>query len=288
LQTQTFSQILEGSIVLDGQAADQFILSLGPDTTVSRVGGRRLQSAGSAPMLSIRIPINPSAVTPDLDIYTRVSIPSISCLLSNCNLSPANALAAAYPTVPANSLLTVDVVSEATVSLPCELGNAGCAAAVIATLAQSAVFSTFYPPSPPEPPSMPPISPLPSPPPSPLPSPPPPPPAADQCGCQRMLDGLQSTSLAEHVCMKNEGGGQGFVVTCRPINRGTMRCNSDMTPCYVSPITAPGGRCSDDPGRWTTRKCARKLSKNKCHKSRVRSRCALTCNACPIDTAHWG
>ena len=45
----------------------------------------------------------------------------------------------------------------------------------------------------------------------------------------------------------------------------------------VGRLVGAGGPCADEPGRWATRKCARKASKGKCHKRRVRSACCATC-----------
>jgi len=133
------------------------------------------------------------------------------------------------------------------------------------------------PPSPPPPPPSPPPSPRP--PPSPTP-PSPPPSAALYCGCSVWLDGLSTSSVASDVCLKVEAG-RGTV--CRPINGD--RCASDHRRCLTPTATASipstfNNPCVDQPGRWADRKCARKFSKGKCHKRRVRRYCPVTCNDC--------
>lgn len=129
------------------------------------------------------------------------------------------------------------------------------------------------PPSPPPPPPSPPPSPMP--PPSPLP-PSPPPMASVYCGCHVYLDGLSPLSLATDVCRKTEASR----VMCRPINHGTGQCNSDHTRCRNPTGTASSSGCVDEPGRWASRKCAKKASKNKCHKRKVQRYCPATCGLC--------
>jgi len=132
------------------------------------------------------------------------------------------------------------------------------------------------PPSPPPPPPSPPPSPRP--PPSPTP-PHPPPSAALYCACHVWLDGLSTSSVASDVCLKVEAGR----TVCRPINGD--RCASDHRRCLTptaaaSTPTTSNILCVDQPGRWADRKCARKFSKGKCHKRRVRRYCPVTCNDC--------
>lgn len=177
-----------------------------------------------------------------------------------------------------------DTTSAASAAAPMDVSalatNLGLPAGSIA-----AVTSVVGPPMPP--PAAPPPSPLSPPLPSPpLPSPPspampppppqppsppsPPPPNAAGCGCVRFLDGLSATTPAVDVCRKQEAR----ALMCRPAqsaSSASKRCPSDYSLCLA------GGPCSDTTGRWAARKCAKKMSKGKCHKKRVRENCKQTC-----------
>jgi len=210
----------------------------------------------------------------EMTTSTLVSIPSI---LGYNGQSLLNALAAASPTVSVGQLLQVEVRAEATVFIDCEPGDSGCAAATVTYLQAQLPGATaaFYPPSPPQPPSPPPPPPAPPPPSPPPPTPQPPPPLAVVCGCGLMLDGLVATTPASRVCMKTEA----FRTICRQINSGTMRCDSDHRPCQV--VGSDGAFCTDAPGRWQQKKCARKAARGKCRKRRIGYQlCRRTCGTC--------
>ena len=91
------------------------------------------------------------------------------------------------------------------------------------------------------------------------------------------LDGLTPASLASEVCIKRES----TRAMCRPkaYHFGLRQCNQDMQPCDVGDGTAS---CADTPGKWATRKCAKKSSKGKCRKRRIAQLCRRTCGACTL------
>jgi len=107
---------------------------------------------------------------------------------------------------------------------------------------------------------------------SPPPSPPSPPPL---CGsCKAYFNGAKAGS--SYLCLKP---GE---LSCYPVqwNGG---CLNAMVKCQdaslVVPITSVhfSGTPTDKAGVWADKKCAKKLSKGKCHKKRVQRFCGLTC-----------
>ena len=107
---------------------------------------------------------------------------------------------------------------------------------------------------------------------------------ADACGCDVYRNGATATDYAEDLCLATEA-------VSNTVNRvvcsarygsscpgGQTRCVTPWQPGVVSPT----GRCFDTPGRWADRKCARKLSRGKCRKRRVRANCAGTCGVCTL------
>ena len=102
--------------------------------------------------------------------------------------------------------------------------------------------------------------------------PPSPPPLTLTCGCTIYLDGLSTSTLAADTCVKLEGRNR----VCRPMQ--SLQCNSDHTRCYNPDDSV--STCGDTPGIWMRRKCAKKLSKGKCNKRKVRLNCPGTCGYC--------
>jgi len=235
------------------------------------VSGRRLQVA-VAIRLTAQVPM--TSVTA-LVSSTYTALPAI---LGFPGQTLSQALAAASPSVPTNDVFSIGVRVEVTANVACTPGDLVCVHGATTTLqtAIPTVTLALYPPSPPQPPTSPPPSPSPlSPPPQPL----PPPPMASACGCSVYLDGLFPTAPASNVCMKTEATGYLSRTVCRPINPGSMSCNSDHQACHVS---NPGaGVCADRPGRWAQRKCVKKRSRGKCRKRRIGlNYCRLTCGLC--------
>ena len=175
---------------------------------------------------------------------------------------------------------SIKITSTTTAYIPCDPGDSTCANPVVQEYANfPLVNAAFAPPSPPMPPSPPPTPPPPSPPPAPSPPPPRPPPAASSCGCDAYLDGVTESTLAADVCVKRFSVGNFARTQCRPMHG---QCPSDHQACYVLLTPWEEAACSDSPGRWATRKCARKSSKGKCGKKRIRRLCQRTCGACPV------
>ena len=93
---------------------------------------------------------------------------------------------------------------------------------------------------------------------------------------------------AQDMCVKIEGvSATASRRVCRPVNSGAQPCPGGMTRCFTPSVnggfitpTGQASRCTDTPGRWATRKCAKKLSKGKCSKRKVRTNCAGTCGHC--------
>jgi len=225
--------------------------------------GRRLQAASPCVSASVSFPAGTSAQS------AATLLTSLPSYLGTPALNVGDTLTTACGDASVNAT----VVSNGVLGIGCARGDLNCQAQVAAAL-QGGVTISYFPPSPPSPPSSPPSSPMPSPPPAPSPPPPVPPPSASLCGCSVMLDGLNPTSIASDVCLKTEG----FRVVCRPSNPSTGSCPSDMNRCFAQ--SSGQGVCADEPGRWASRKCARKLSKNKCHKRGVMRNCRRTCLLC--------
>ena len=125
------------------------------------------------------------------------------------------------------------------------------------------VVSGFQPPSPP---SLP---------------PPPLPPLHMSCGCVLLFNGAASAS--EALCFKMENNRR----VCRPANwEGTCRGLSDHVLCSADSVASAGSsggssECADsNTGKWTPRKCLRKVRKNKCRKKRVAVNCVQSCGLC--------
>jgi len=235
--------------------------------------GRRMQSSCAPVALSFDA-ANAAA-------FLNSFMAALAAALGAAGSTPGAAILASCPGVNPANLFQITAETTATLAIGCPKGDTSCAASVTAAL-PAGLAATFYPPSPPQPPSPPPDPPSPSPPPAPSPPPPGPPPQALLCGCDVMLDGLTPMSEAASVCIKSEGyGAGGSRQVCRPINPGSGVCNAGATACFVPPTSSSAGAfCRDTPGRWANRKCARKLSKGKCHKSRVASNCRHTCGRC--------
>lgn len=136
------------------------------------------------------------------------------------------------------------------------------------------------PPSPPHPPSVPPPASPPPPPTS------PPPPLHVLCGCTSWTHASSIFNEQDQLCVKTISRRER---ECRPHH---YECPQDMETCRIAdhPHTAvpPGaggymygaGGCHDTPGKWQRRKCAKKVSKNKCRKSRVLQNCPMSCGQC--------
>lgn len=106
------------------------------------------------------------------------------------------------------------------------------------------------------------------------PPPPPSPPPPRMCAtvCTRFHDGASiHTTEFQFLCAKWDGN-------CRPMYGN--RCPSDMPPCHMAHSMATSIHCMDQQGRWASRKCPRKVAKNKCHKRRVRRYCPASCRIC--------
>ena len=229
---------------------------------------------------------------------TDAPVINMASLASGLGLPPSavSAPTAAVAAISAEvtTVIEGDASSPAAQQASARAGAALSPAALSAALGVDAsAFSTQVtvagPPMPPPPPSPPPPSPPPpAPPPPPSPSPPPsppsppppppppapPPPFASVCGCYAMLDGITPTTYAENVCVKRESDR----LMCRPAH-WNGECPSDQSTCIAAQSASSG--CADTPGRWAQRKCAKKLSRNKCHnKRKVEQNCARTCRTC--------
>ena len=239
---------------------------------------RQLQQGSGSGRLVAMIPRD------GVDHLTGTTIPAIPAILGFPGQTVSSALASASPDVDSSDLFQVKVLTEAPIYVECAPGDETCSTRAADALEQltpgeRVVFRHgFYPPSPPAPPVSPPPSP-PPPPPPPLPKPPPP--FASTCGCSQYLNGLSPTALASSVCTKVQSVSlYATQVVCSPANTGTGRCSSDYTPCIDAQYTTGDVRCTDEPGRWAARKCAKKMSKGKCNKRRVRGFCPSTCRIC--------
>jgi hypothetical protein len=101
--------------------------------------------------------------------------------------------------------------------------------------------------------------------------------------CDVFLDGARPDSPAHSfLCMKTEAHG----TNCKPMYN-TQGCPSGMKACHAShtPVdsVAPGTgapACQDTPGKWASKKCAKKVRKNKCQKRKVQSNCKASCGMC--------
>jgi hypothetical protein len=114
--------------------------------------------------------------------------------------------------------------------------------------------------------------------------PPSPPPAPPLCAeaCDTFLDGAKLNSKRyPFMCTKMEAPAPaGPGLTCRPMSNAAG-CPSDMSTCLMPHTsTSTSASCTDEPGKWQMRKCARKARKNKCHKKKVAAKCKATCNTC--------
>jgi hypothetical protein len=108
---------------------------------------------------------------------------------------------------------------------------------------------------------------------------PPPPPPMCAAICDELLEGANlSTDRYAFMCTKREPN-RGM--TCRPMYN-PRGCPSDHQACYMShtPTGSVAGRCQDSPGKWASKKCAKKARKNKCRKRKVKRNCPATCGQC--------
>ena len=105
------------------------------------------------------------------------------------------------------------------------------------------------------------------------------PPAPHLCSeaCDIYLDGAKlKSNQYPFMCTKMEAAG----LTCRPMFN-PAGCPSDMPSCLMPHTsTSTSATCTDEPGKWQMRKCARKARKSKCHKKKVAAKCKATCNTC--------
>jgi len=85
------------------------------------------------------------------------------------------------------------------------------------------------------------------------------------------------------MCMKHEAQG----TKCRPMYSGAG-CPSDMHVCdmphtpegSVAPGTGQAVACQDTFGKWASKKCDKKVGKNKCHKRKAQRNCKGSCGLC--------
>ena len=117
-----------------------------------------------------------------------------------------------------------------------------------------------------------PSPPPPAPPPPPNPPPPPSPPIVVACGCAILQ--FNPTTHTGGVC-KKDGGNVCYLPTGDP-NSPSRGCAGDMTFCGETTLAA-SQFCSDE---LPLRKCAKKKAKGRCHKKRMRRKCAKTCGHC--------
>lgn len=151
----------------------------------------------------------------------------------------------ACPEVSVSQLFSVTMTAFATLSVDCMPDDALCIASHQESLGRLDLSYARYPQPPPSPPAVPPPSP---PPPSPPPPPPSPPPFVAWCHCDRLLDGLTASSIAEAVCYKDVIG----LRECRPLTRPSGLCNSDHKRC-LDPLSGPvtlGYNSPVDPWSW--------------------------------------
>ena len=200
------------------------------------------------------------AITTFVDI---VAVPDAP-IAFNTLVSTAQNGAAAVASMPVAALSTALAVQALTTA----------SAPAVATATATLVSGPPPPMSPPPPPPPPSPSPAPPPPPSPPNPPPSPPPLADVCGCTVMFNGVSTSWLAQDICVKMEGPNK----VCRPCGDGL----TDHSPCYVEGgySNINGSPCEDEAGRWRDKKCAKKKTKGKCWKKRVRKKCPVTCGMC--------
>ena len=101
--------------------------------------------------------------------------------------------------------------------------------------------------------------------------------------CDVFLDGAHPDSSAHSfLCMKQEAQG----THCKPMYNA-HGCPSGMKVCHMShtPVgsVAPGtgaSPCQDTPGKWASKKCAKKVRRNKCNKRKVQRYCKASCGQC--------
>ena len=128
----------------------------------------------------------------------------------------------------------------------------------------------------PSPPPAPPPSPPPSPPP---PSPPPCPPSPPSPPLRPPTPPLECIRVCVHL---HNGANVYRSTSCYKANDQTCipmpynGCQSDRIPCYP-PGTLGTSTCVDN---RSPRKCARKVSRGKCHRERVANMCMASCNLC--------
>jgi len=110
------------------------------------------------------------------------------------------------------------------------------------------------------------------------PSSPPSPPPMCSTVCDVLLDGANlNADRYSFMCTKRQAGRE----TCRPMYN-PAGCPSDHKVCHMShtPTGSVAGRCQDSPGKWASKKCAKKARKNKCRKRKVKRNCPATCGQC--------
>jgi len=107
---------------------------------------------------------------------------------------------------------------------------------------------------------------------------PPAPPPQCTVTCDVYVDGGSPTMTSMgFMCTKREYRHPNFVTVCKP--KYELYCPGDYQLCHLE--HAPNnGLCLDTPGKWATKKCRKKVQKNKCHKKKAARNCGLTCGTC--------
>ena len=113
--------------------------------------------------------------------------------------------------------------------------------------------------------------------------------------CTKLIDGADLDDKGhDYMCLKQEYFNGVLHNVCRPMWTGTQ-CPADMDRCYTASAPEGGGNegggneggneggvegCEDTAGKWARRKCAKKLTKGRCHKRKTMRNCKATCNLC--------